>query len=267
MTDAVPERAENGIEDDLLTKDKSYLFEERIETAEQLRQLGNERFKTGHMGEAAEAYERALYHVDFDELQINFDFSDKHREALTAAKLPVLLNLCQCLAKSGGGRGENAGRAADYAGQAIELDSTCAKAWFWRGKARMDAGDLDGSATDLQEAAKLAPDDQAKPIRFALKSLRIKQKEAKAARRRLWGGMFKGGAGSTPAPGRRQVEEAAARARGEGLVDPGRGGGDDDKLKGGDGWLYVSIAVGVVAFAVAGFAAAKFTQGGPPTAG
>ena len=29
--------------------------------------------------------------------------------------------------------------------------SQCAKAWFWRGKARMDAGDLDGSATDLQE--------------------------------------------------------------------------------------------------------------------
>lgn len=67
---------------------------------------------------------RALYHIDFDELQINFDFNDKHRETLTGAKLPVLLNLCQCLAKSGGGRGENAGRAAEHAGQAIELDAT-----------------------------------------------------------------------------------------------------------------------------------------------
>lgn len=120
-------------------------------------------------------------------------------------------------------------------------------------------------ASCLQKAAKLAPEDQAKPIRFALKSLRIKQNEAKAARRRLWGGMFRGAGGSTPAPGKRQVEEAAARARGEGLADPKRGGGDDDKLKGGGWWLYVSIAVGVVAFAVAGFAAAKFTQGGPPT--
>lgn len=119
-----------------------------------------------------------------------------------------------------------------------------------------------------KKAAKLTPEDQAKPIRFALKSLRIKQKEAKAARRRLWGGMFTGGSGSTPAPGRRQVEEAAARARGGRLVDPGRGAGGDgngDRLKGGDGWLYVSIAVGVAAFAVAGIAAAKFTQGGPPT--
>eukprot|EP00903_Cladosiphon_okamuranus_P018678 g17192.t1 len=264
MTDALPDRAQEGTEDDLLAKEKSYLFEERIETADRLRQLGNERFKRGHMEDAAQAYERALYHVDFDELQINFDFNEKHRETLTAAKLPVLLNLCQCLAKSGGGRGENAGRAAEYAGQAIELDSTCAKAYFWRGKARMDAGDLDGSATDLQQAAKLAPEDQAKPIRFALKSLRIKQKEAKDARRRLWGGMFKGRGGSNPAPGQRQLEEAAARARGEGVVGPRTGGGDDDKLTGGDWWLYVSIAVGVVGFAVAGFAAAKFTQGEPP---
>lgn len=71
---------------------------------------------------------RALYHVEFDELQVNFDFNDKHREALSEAKLPVLLNLCQCLAKSGraatgGGRDENASRASGYAGQAIELDT------------------------------------------------------------------------------------------------------------------------------------------------
>lgn len=73
---------------------------------------------------------RALYHVDFDELQIEFDFNDKHRESVAKAKLPVLLNLCQCLAKlggGGGGRGENAGRAADYASQAIKLDATVRK--------------------------------------------------------------------------------------------------------------------------------------------
>lgn len=67
----------------------------------------------------------ALYHVDFDELQVNFDFNDEHRLSLGAAKLPILLNLCQCLARSGGGgRGENAGRATEYAGQAIALDAT-----------------------------------------------------------------------------------------------------------------------------------------------
>lgn len=40
------------------SQEKSYLFEERIETAEKLRQLGNERFKRGHMEDAAVAYER-----------------------------------------------------------------------------------------------------------------------------------------------------------------------------------------------------------------
>ncbi|CAM9801961.1 unnamed protein product, partial [Ectocarpus sp. 4 AP-2014] len=125
MADAVSQVTEGETEDDLLTKEKSYLFEERLETAGRLRQLGNERFKRGRMEDAAEAYERALHHVDFDELQINFDFSDKHREILTAAKLPVLLNLCQCLAKlggsarrgEGGGRSDNAGRAAEFAGK------------------------------------------------------------------------------------------------------------------------------------------------------
>lgn len=74
--------------------------------------------------------------------------------------------------------------------------------------------------------------------------------------------MFKGGAAKNPAPGRRQVEEAAARARGEGLVDPGRGG-DGDQRKGGgwgEGWMYFSMAVGIVAFALAGFATAKFSK-------
>lgn len=34
------------------------MFEERLETAGQLRQLGNERFKRGHMEDAVEAYQR-----------------------------------------------------------------------------------------------------------------------------------------------------------------------------------------------------------------
>ncbi|CAN0402416.1 unnamed protein product, partial [Laminaria digitata] len=67
----------------------------------------------------------ALYHVDFDELQVNFDFNDEHRLSLGKAKLPILINLCQCLARSGGagGRGKNARRAVEFAGQAIELDA------------------------------------------------------------------------------------------------------------------------------------------------
>lgn len=91
----------------------------------------------------------------------------------------------------------------------------------------------------------------------------MKRKELAAARKKIWGGMFAGRAGSSKAPGRRQVEDAAARARGE----LGSGGGGDGK-KGSDGdggWGMVMLAavVGVVAFAVAGVVAARFSQGRP----
>lgn len=39
-------------------QEKSYMFEERLDMAGRLRQVGNERFKRCHMKEAAEAYER-----------------------------------------------------------------------------------------------------------------------------------------------------------------------------------------------------------------
>eukprot|EP00904_Undaria_pinnatifida_P013918 jgi/Undpi1/9657/HiC_scaffold_27.g12113.m1 len=236
------------------------MFEERLETAGSLRQLGNDRFGTGRMEDATAAYERALYHVDFDELQVNFDFTDEHRLSLAKTKLPILLNLCQCLARTGGKerRGKNAKRAVEFAGQAIELDAECTKAWFWRGKAKMDEGDLDGSASDLAEAARLAPSD--KSIRLAMTSLKMKQKELNAARRRLWGGVFKRGDAAGPAPGRQHVESAAARARGEPGIWTG-GDGDEPKKPGRDGWyLAMAVVVGLVAFAAAGFAAATLVQ-------
>lgn len=65
--------------------------------------------------------------MDFDELQVNFDFNDKHRGELTATKLPILLNLCMCLARTAGGErgdGDSASRAAERASDAIKLDAT-----------------------------------------------------------------------------------------------------------------------------------------------
>ncbi|CAM9316874.1 unnamed protein product, partial [Choristocarpus tenellus] len=129
--------------------EKSYVFEERLASAAELRQLGNECFKRGCMEDAVKAYERALYHIDFDDMQVQFDFSDKHRGELFAAKLPVLLNLCQCLLRSSAPGGSRATQAVVRASEAIEMDPQSAKARFWRGKARMDTGDLDGGAEDL----------------------------------------------------------------------------------------------------------------------
>ncbi|CAN0313354.1 unnamed protein product, partial [Laminaria digitata] len=109
-------------------------------------------------------------------------------------------------------------------------------------------------STNRLQATRLAPKD--KSVRLAMTSLKIKQKELAAARRRLWGGVFKGASGDAagPAPGRQHVESAAARARG----DPGIWTeGDQNKKPGWDGWyLVVAVGVGVLAFAAAGFFAA-----------
>jgi nitrite reductase/ring-hydroxylating ferredoxin subunit len=122
--------------DSLLLKPRSYIFESRIETANLLRQKGNEHFKraavddttnnnnnnnnhnnsgnnnTGDktdvssnitacesaINSAIECYDRALYHVDFDEAQM-FDLGDKHVELLNAEKVPLHLNKALCLSK------------------------------------------------------------------------------------------------------------------------------------------------------------------------
>lgn len=113
------------------------------------------------------------------------------------------------------------------------------------------------------QAAKLAPGD--KSVRIALKVLRMKEKELATARRSLWGGMFKGGEDkANPPPGRKQVEEAAARARGED-VDGGVAGDDDRRNrreeKVGWGFMLMAGVVGIAAFALAGVAAGRYTQG------
>lgn len=87
-----------------------------------------------------------------------------------------------------------------------------------------------------------------------MQSLKIKQREVVEARKNMWMGKLKGGASA--APGRRQVEEAAARARGEPVGDPRKG-------RQGQGWGLIVLATlgGVMAFAAAGFFAARFVQG------
>lgn len=114
------------------------------------------------------------------------------------------------------------------------------------------------------QAAKLAPSDKA--VRLSLKSLRVKEKELSAARRDLWGGVLRGGASTSKAPGREQLEKAAARARGD--VKAREQGGSGGK-RGGHGrgdWTFVLVGVvGAIFFAAAGMLAAKYGNLSRPT--
>lgn len=72
---------------------------------------------------------RALHHVDFDELQVNFELSEKHRVELKEVKLPILLNLCQSLVRMGHANGDSSHlvQAKERATDAIELDAKVRK--------------------------------------------------------------------------------------------------------------------------------------------
>lgn len=104
------------------------------------------------------------------------------------------------------------------------------------------------------QAEKLAPGDKA--VRIALKSLRMKTKEHANASRNFWKGMFKSRGVNTecPAPGRRQLEEARARAMGEptAAVGAGAGGAGGWRKKPG-GWGLILLAVtGAVVLVILG---------------
>lgn len=96
----------------------------------------------------------------------------------------------------------------------------------------------------------------------------MKTKEHAAARRTFWGGVFNRGDTASPAPGRRQLEEAAARARGESSVAADGGGRGADGRRGmrkktGEWGLIFFAVVGAVALAAWGLPrSSSFLLGG-----
>ncbi len=54
----------------LLTKEKSFVFEERIKDANLLKMRGNERLRNNELVEAEKNYRRGLFHVDMDPMQV-----------------------------------------------------------------------------------------------------------------------------------------------------------------------------------------------------
>lgn len=188
---------------DLLIKEKSFVFEQKLEDSHALRAIGNSCFKNGDMEGAETYYRRALYHLDIDELQVQFELQDVHRDAFFNAKGPLLLNLTQCILRLN--KEGSSAEAIEFTNSAIEMDKTNAKAWFWRSKARMLAGDLERSRSDLNEAIKLAPSD--KNLRIALKTVQMKIKEEDEKAKKTWSGMFHSKVLGTAAPIKAEVIE------------------------------------------------------------
>eukprot|EP00644_Phytophthora_capsici_P003777 jgi/Phyca11/6856/fgenesh1_pm.PHYCAscaffold_15_\ len=175
----------------LMHDERSCIFETRIDRADMCRQRGSEQFKAGDINKAVEWYERALYHVDFDEGTWHFEFTAKNRADVNVVRLPVYLNLAasylvQGAPKDGENDEELLGKVIENANLALAIDPENSKGLYRCGWALLLTGDLNRAKEKLTKAAKHHPGD--KRIREALTKLKEKLDEQKKEEKERWGG-------------------------------------------------------------------------------
>ena len=100
-----------------------------------------------------------------------------------ALLLSCLLNQAQCaLAQS------EWAPAAAACTRALALDAASMKAYFRRGKARVELGEFDDAKADLREAAKLDP--KSREVREAIAEAKARAEKAKANDKAMYSKMF-----------------------------------------------------------------------------
>ena len=138
-------------------KDKrsNLFFETRISDAERLKARGNELFKNGEFRKALRRYRKGLYYSHFDELQMNFELQDLHRDAVTRVDYPLRLNASACLLQL-----NRYSEAEEMVSEILSKDKSHMKARYRRCQARLGRDDFDGAEEDAQEMLKLEPGNQ-----------------------------------------------------------------------------------------------------------
>ncbi|ETI42894.1 hypothetical protein F441_12027 [Phytophthora nicotianae CJ01A1] len=175
----------------LMHDERSCIFETRIERADLCRQRGSAQFKAGDIDKAVTWYQRALYHVDFDEGTWHFEFTAKNRSDVNVVRLPVYLNLAACYLVQGAPKGkenddELLSKVIENTNLALAIDPENDKALYRAGRALLLTGDLAGAKEKLTKAAKHHPSDR--NIRDALSTLKEKVAEHKKEEKERWGG-------------------------------------------------------------------------------
>lgn len=132
--------------------ERSFVFETRLERADELRALGSEAFRQGNVDAALKLYERGLFHAEFDELSYNFELQDEHRAAVDAVRVPLLVNCATVLVRL-----DRLAEALDKVESALKLDAKHVKAVFRRAQIRRKMGDLERAHTDFTTALTLDP--------------------------------------------------------------------------------------------------------------
>lgn len=151
-----PEEKEESI---IILKDeeqeRSSIFETRLERAENRKAQGNALFKDRKYKEAMIKYRHGLYHCYFDEMSFNFELLENHREQVNKVRLPLLLNLLQCVLKEYVDDLKDIG--FECANQALKIEENNSKALYRRGLLYDKIGDTDKAKADLIKAAKSDP--------------------------------------------------------------------------------------------------------------
>jgi tetratricopeptide (TPR) repeat protein len=149
--------------------ERSAIFEYRLETADKLRDEGNDAFKEADYPTARHRYYSAVWHLDFDIGQ-QWNLMEHHQKDLDTRKLKVIGNVCASYLKEGDW--VNTKRAADIGLRHMEKaslkdDEATAKFLYRKGYANLERGFCEDAFEALKKAEKLLPGD--KQVRHALK--------------------------------------------------------------------------------------------------
>ena len=164
-------------------KDKrgNLFFETRISDAERLKARGNELFKNGEYRKALRRYRKGLYYSHFDEMQLNFELQDMHRDAVSRVDYPLRLNASACLLQL-----KRYSEAEELVTEIINKDKSHMKARYRRCHARLGRDDFDGAEEDAQHMLELEPGNSA-ALELLNHVLSLKRKHLSDVRK-LWKG-------------------------------------------------------------------------------
>jgi tetratricopeptide (TPR) repeat protein len=138
-----------------VTDQRSCVFEERLQAAEDLRTRGNDFYRTGDFFNAGDCYHRALYQVDFEEMSWNFELLDSHRDSVLEIKLPLCLNAAAVRLKD-----NEFSSAVKLADAVLKEQPNHPKALFRKASALMQLKKFDEALAVAKKAARLSPGDQ-----------------------------------------------------------------------------------------------------------
>lgn len=208
--------------------ERSYIYEERLEQAESHRLRGNEHFRLAQEGAAEEwehalrRYRRAIYHAQFDEMQMA-DFMDAHRAHAEDIQRNSKLNFVACVCAMheldveslpAGSIDHAVALIADMSENSRLKDDP--KLHFRRAQVAMLRGDLDECRDALAISSGLG--GGGKDHRVLAAKLKRLQREERERARKLYGGKIQAAPlhpAIDAAKARSDARRAVARRAGE----------------------------------------------------